>query len=71
MSIANGKIEINDIVRIRWPDGMKKTQDNITFTVLGIPGNQVMSDTWWTLSGNQKTELVVVTELIMLEVLTP
>lgn len=70
MSKANGKIEIGDTVRLRWPDKLKKQgAGNVSFTVAGKPGNQVMDDTWWTLVGDQSGALLIVTELIVLEVL--
>ncbi len=69
MSKANGKIEIGDTVRLRWPEKLKKqTTGNVTFIVQGKPGNNVMDDTWWTLLGNTGA-LVIVTELIVLEIL--
>ncbi len=70
MSFANNKIEVGDTVRIRWPEGMKKTRDNTTYTVKEIPLQKNNGVTWWTLSGDQKPELMVLTELVMLEVLS-
>ncbi len=69
MSKANGKVEIGDTVRFRWPAEMKKLQLDITHTVVGIPGNQVMSELHWTFTGDQSGDLMIVTELIAFEVL--
>ncbi len=59
--------KVGDIVRIRWPEGMKKTRDNIDYTIVQLPSAKVA---WWTLSGNQKAEIVVLTELVMLEIIS-
>lgn len=69
MSKANGKIEIGDTVRIRWPILLKKSADNATYTVKEMPLQQNMGATWWTLLGDQNGELFSTTEVIMLEVL--
>ena len=69
MSKANGQVEVGDTVRLRWPSGMKKIQTDTTHTVVGRPGNQVMDATWWTFTGDQSGNLLIVTELIAFEVL--
>ena len=70
MSIANGKIEIGDIIRIRWPERLKKTDDDIRYIVMGMPITVNNGDTWWTLTGQQTGTLRIVSELVVFEVLS-
>jgi hypothetical protein len=70
VSIANGKVEIGDIIRIRWPERLKKTDDDIRYIVMGLPYRLNNADTWWTLIGQQTGTLRIVSELMVFEVLS-
>ena len=70
MSIANNEIEIGDTVRIRWPQHLKASADNSTYTVMGIPLRVNNGATWWTLVGQQTGSLRILTEGLVLEVLS-
>lgn len=70
MSIANNNIEIDDLVRIRWPLELKKVDSDVRYIVKGIPTRVNMADTWWTLIGQDTGAVWIVASPVVLEVLS-
>ncbi len=73
MSISNGDIEVDDQVRLRSATGFKTRGlwEDRTYIVKGIPSRSPSSGVHWTLVGEQSGKLYIITEPLILEVLTP
>ncbi len=68
MSIANGEIEVGDLVRIRFPAELRKSL-GVSFMVEGVKrtGGNVRTP-YWTLREVATNELIVIDSPVILEV---
>ena len=71
MTISNGKVEVDDLVKFRSVSQRKKLWDDGTYIVKGIPRLGTPSRPFWTLLGEKSGKLIVVSGALILEVLTP
>jgi len=71
MTIANKEVEVGDEIRFRWPAEFKKTQDERTWIVRGIPTNSPSSGIFWTFEGTRHGTIMSTSVEVSLEVLTP
>ena len=70
MTIANQKIEVGDVVRVRYPPHARDAFGK-AFTVAGVKSYDVNETPYWTLINVPDGNVIVIDFEIVLEVLTP